>query len=100
MLIAARSSQDLACCWRAIASARVKYSSAFATSGSADFSAISPATRWTSASHRLSLVASIVDIASPMQRQASSNRASSAYALVKHDSHHGTKTVAPVDRHA
>ena len=56
--------------------------------------------RLTSASHRLSLVVSTVDIASPMQRQASSYLPSSAYALAKHDNHHGIKTVAPVDRHA
>ena len=34
MLIAARSSQDFACCLRATASARSKYASAFAASGS------------------------------------------------------------------
>ena len=43
MLIAARSSQDFACCSRATASARSKYASAFAASGSGDISAISPA---------------------------------------------------------
>ena len=32
----ARSSQDLACCWRATASARSKYACAFAVSGSGD----------------------------------------------------------------
>ena len=36
MLIAARSSQDFACCSRATASARSKYASAFAASGSGD----------------------------------------------------------------
>ena len=60
MLIAARSSQDFACCWRATASARSKYASAFAASGSGDLSAISPAMRWTSASHHVSLVVSTV----------------------------------------
>jgi hypothetical protein len=34
MLIAARNSQDIACCPRATASARSKYASAFAASGS------------------------------------------------------------------
>ena len=34
--MAARSSQDLACCWRATVSARSKYASAFAASGSGD----------------------------------------------------------------
>ena len=58
MLIAARSSQDFACCWRATASARSKYASAFAASGSATSSAISPAMRLTSASHHLSLLVS------------------------------------------
>ena len=56
MLIAARSSQDFACCWRATASARSKYASAFAASGSGDSSAISPAMRLTSASYHLSLL--------------------------------------------
>ena len=41
-------------------------------------SAISPAMRWISASHHLSLVVSTAVIASPMQRQASSNWPSSA----------------------
>ena len=45
MLIAARSSQDFACCSRATASARSKYASAFAVSGCGDLSAISPAAR-------------------------------------------------------
>ena len=35
MLIAARSSHDLACCWRAIVSARSKYTSAFTASARA-----------------------------------------------------------------
>ena len=39
MLIAARSSQDFACCARARASARSKYASAFAASGCGDLSA-------------------------------------------------------------
>ena len=38
MLIAARSSQDFACCCRTTASARSKYASAFAASGSGDCS--------------------------------------------------------------
>ena len=63
-LIEARSSQDLACCARAIASARSKWVCAFASSRSGDLSAISPAVRWTSASGHLSLVASIIVIAS------------------------------------
>src|ERR1700738_5353669 len=72
MLIAARSSQDLACCARATPSARSKYASAFAASGLGDSSAISPAVRWISASHNFSLAVSTAVIASPMQRQASS----------------------------
>ena len=43
MLIAARSSQDFACCARATVSARSKYTSAFAVSGCGDIIAISPA---------------------------------------------------------
>jgi hypothetical protein len=43
--------------------ARSKYPSAFATFGSGDVSAISPATRLTSASHRVSFVVSIALIA-------------------------------------
>src|SRR5271166_96763 len=85
MLIAARSSQDFACCSRATASARSKYASALAASGSGASSAISPAMRWTSASHHVSLVVSTAVIASPMQRQASSNWPSSAWALAKYD---------------
>ena len=73
MLIAARSSQDFACCLRATASARSKYASAFAAFSSGDSSTISPAMRWMSASHHFSLVVSTAVIASPMQRQASSN---------------------------
>jgi hypothetical protein len=61
---------------------------------------LSPATRLTSASHRVSFVVSIALIVSPMQHQASSYLPISAYALAKHDNHHGTKTVAPVERHA
>ena len=45
MLIAARSSQDFACCWRATASACSKYCCAFATSGSGDINARNFATR-------------------------------------------------------
>jgi site-specific recombinase XerD len=44
--MAARSSQDLACCRRATSRARSKYSSAFAVSASGDFSAVSPAVRY------------------------------------------------------
>src|SRR5262249_6167721 len=50
-LMAARSSQDFACCWRATASARSKYVSAFAASGSGDMSVTSPAMRLASASN-------------------------------------------------
>src|SRR5215831_456040 len=60
MLIAARNSQDFACCLRATASARSKHASAFATSGSGNSSAISPAMRLASASNHLSLVVSTV----------------------------------------
>ena len=66
MLIAARSSHDFACCVRAIVSARSKYASAFVASRSGDDSAISPATRLTSASHHFSLVVCIAVIASAM----------------------------------
>ena len=45
MLIAARSSQDLACCWRATASARSKDASALLASRFGESCAISPATR-------------------------------------------------------
>src|SRR6516162_2645656 len=97
MLIAARSSQDLACCSRATASARAKSASAFARSGSGDSSAISPPMRLTSASHHLSLAVSTAAIASPMQRQASSNWPISALALVIYDNHNGIHIVVPVD---
>src|SRR5271166_5159501 len=100
MLVAARSSQDFACCARATASARSKYASAFAACASDDLSTISPATRLTSASNHVSLVVSTAVIASPMQRQASSNWPSSAWALAKCDNHNGIHCVDPVDRHA
>ena len=89
MLIAARSSQDFAFCSRAMARARSKCASAFAASGSGNMSAILPAVRWISASHHFSLVVSIAVIASPMQRHASSNCPSSAWALAKYDKNNG-----------
>jgi hypothetical protein len=55
-------------------------------------SAISPAMRWTSASHHLSLVVSIAVIVLPMQRQASSNCPSSAWARAKHVKYSGIQT--------
>src|SRR3974377_222805 len=99
MLIVARNSQDFSCCPRATASARSKYASAFAASGSGDISAISPAVRWMSASHHFSLVVSTAVIASPMQRQASSNWPSSAWASDKCDKKNGKYTLDPVDRY-
>src|SRR5215469_10472969 len=100
MLIAARNSQDFACCLRATVSARSKYASALAASGSPDISAISPAMRLTSASHHLSPDVSNVVIASPMQCLASSNCPSCAWALAKDDNCHGSHVVDPVDRYA
>jgi hypothetical protein len=85
MLTAARSSQDFSCCARATASARSKYAYAFVASGFGDSNTISPAIRWTSASHHLCLVVSIAVVASPMQRQASSSLPTSAKALAKDD---------------
>ena len=70
MLIAARSSQDFACCPRAIASARSKYASAFVASGAGDISATSPAMRWISASYQLSLLVSITVKASLIELDA------------------------------
>src|SRR5215470_5966960 len=98
MLIAACSSQDFACWARATPSARSKYASAFAASGSGDSSAISPAMRWTSASHHLSLAVSTAVIVSPMQRFAASNWPISALALARYDNHSGIHIVVPVDR--
>src|SRR6516164_10581194 len=100
MLIAARSSQDFACCLRATMSARSKYALALASSRSGDVSAISPAARFISASHHLSLVVSIVVIASLMQRQASLSWPSSALAFAKYDRCKGIQLVDPVDRYA
>src|SRR5262249_45438329 len=97
MLIAARSSQDFACCSRATASARAKYASAFASSGSGESSAISPPMRLTSASHHLSLAVSTAVIASPMQRLALSNSPISALAPDRYDNHKGIHIVVPVD---
>jgi hypothetical protein len=79
--MAARSSQDVACCLRATGSARSKYASAFAASGSGDISTICPAVRWTSASHHRSLVVFTAAIASPTPGQASSNCSNSACPL-------------------
>src|SRR5690242_1988810 len=98
MPIAARNSQDFACCALAIASARSKYSSALAASGSGESSAISPAMRLILASHHLSLAVSTAVIASPMQRLASSNWPISALALARNDNHNGIHIVVPVDR--
>ena len=51
---------DFASCLRAavVASLRSKYASAFSASGAHDMSAISPAVRWISASHKVCLVVS------------------------------------------
>src|SRR5262249_42038414 len=98
MLIAARNSQDFACCALATASARSKYSSALAASGSSESSAIFPAMRLTSASHHFSLAVSTAAIASPMQRLASSNSPISALAFATYDDHNGIHIVVPVDR--
>ena len=74
MLIAARSSQDFACWARATASARSKYASAFAASGSGDIER-----DFTRHAKDIGLdttfpwLLSTTVIASPMQRQASSN---------------------------
>jgi hypothetical protein len=46
------------------------------------------------------LVVSIVLMASPMQRQASSSWPSSAWPAAKYDNHDGKDHVASVDRHA
>src|SRR5271168_725451 len=100
MLVAARSCQDLACCWRAIVRACSKEAFAWARFGCGDINAISPAILWTSASHHLSLVASITAIASVIVRRASSKRPNSAYAFAKYERYGGNHVVAPVERHA
>src|ERR1700758_5771345 len=100
MLVAARSSQDLACCARETESACSKYSSAFVASGSGNNSAISPAMRLISASNQLSLVVSILVIASRMQDSASSKLSSSARAPARYDKQNGSSAVAAVDRRA
>ena len=100
MLIAARNFQDFACCLRATASARSKYASAFAASGADDIMAISPAMRLASASNHLSLVASIVLVASSTQRQASSSSPRSVCAIAKCDNDHGFPNVNPIGRNA
>jgi hypothetical protein len=83
-----------------MAMARSKCACAFAASGSGDISAISPAVRWISASHHVSLVVSAAVIASPMQRQAASNCPSSAWARAKCGKKSGIRLVAPVVRRA
>src|SRR5262245_32905030 len=99
MLIAARNSQDFACWARATVSARSKYVSACDESSCGNFSAISPVTRWISASYQRSLVVSTAAIASVMQCQASSNWPMSACALDKCDKKIGKYTLDPVDRY-
>jgi hypothetical protein len=54
----------------------------------------------TSASNHFSLVVSIEVVASPIQRQASLNWPSSAWALAKYNKHNGNHIVEPVDRNA
>src|SRR5262249_19985598 len=98
MLIAARNSQDFACCALATASARWKCSSALAASGSSESSVILPAMRLTSASHHLSLAVSPAAKASPMQPLAVSNCPISEFALARYDNHNGIHIVVPVDR--
>src|SRR5262249_26173241 len=61
--------------------------------------AISPFMRLISASHHRSLVVSTSVIASPMQRQASSNWPSSAWALDKCAKRNGKYTLEPVNRY-
>src|SRR6516162_8585371 len=99
MLIAARNSQDFACCVRATLSARSKYAPACDEPSCGNFSAISPVMRLTSASYHRSFVVSTAAIASPMQRQASSNWPSSAWAVDKCDKKHGKYTLDPVERY-
>src|SRR5215468_8639514 len=99
MLIAARNSQDFACCTRATVSARSKYAPACDEPSCGNLSAISPAMRWISASYQRSFVVSTAVIASVMQRQASSNWPSSAYAVDKCDQKIGKYTLDPVDRY-
>src|SRR5262249_6726117 len=77
-LIAARSSQDFACCARAIVSARSKYASACDGPSCGSFIAISPLMRLISASYQRSLVVSTAVKASPTEYQASSNWPTSA----------------------
>src|SRR5262245_2845616 len=99
MLIAARNSQDFACCTRATASARSKFFSACDEPSFGNFSAISPLMRLISASNHRSFVVSTAVVASQMQRQASSNWPSSAWAQDKCDQKNGKYTLDPVDRY-
>ena len=62
-----------------------KYVSAFTASGCGDFSAISPATRLTTASNSLSFVDSTAAIASSIQRKASSKLPSYAWECAKYE---------------
>ena len=98
MLIAARSSQDFACCWRATESARSKYASAFAVSGRAtsrdfscnaiDLSLEPPFPGCFNSCYRFAN-------ASP---SVTSNRPRSAYALAKDNNRIGPLTIVPRDR--
>src|SRR4029434_8936855 len=99
MLIAARNSQDFACCTRATVSARSKYVSACDEPSCGNFSAISPAMRLISASYHRSFVVSTADIASQMQRQASLYWPSSGCPEDKCDKKNGKYTLDPVERY-
>src|SRR6516165_989494 len=99
MLIAARNSQDFACCARATVSARSKYAPACDGPSCGNFSAISPVMRLISASYHRSFVVSTAVIASPMHRHASSNWPSSTWAMDKCDKKIGKYTLDPVDRY-
>src|SRR3984885_9485376 len=98
MLVAARSSQDFAFCFRAISSALTKQVSALGTSGFALKRAIAPATRLISASYQFSFVLFTAVIASPILAVASSSCPSSAFAHARWDKNSGIHIVVPVDR--
>jgi hypothetical protein len=98
MLVAARSSSDLACCVRATASARSKGASTFTTSGFGDLSAISPAAM------DLGLAAQLIGLFHRRHRFADTLPGiivvtEFGMALAKYERYSGIQRDAPVDRH-
>ena len=84
-LEAARNSNDRACCWRAMAMARRKHSSAAGTSAGGAARRSSPLSRWSSGSHKSSPVARASASALSMTRSPSSGWPASKQARARRE---------------